>query len=93
MEIILTVLLCIFSENVVADPTVIEERVSEAQVVFGVNAYRELCGLHLGGSALTTYDIILQCSNRAARRAAEVVQIIKTALEEDNNARCAGCHY
>lgn len=91
MKIILTLSLHIFSENVVADPTVIEERVSEAQLVFGVNAYRELCGLHLGGSALTSYDKILLYANRAATRAAEVVQIIKSALEEDINARCAGC--
>jgi exosome complex component RRP45 len=93
LKIILTVSLHIFSENIVADPTVIEERVSEAQVVYGVNAYRELCGLHLGGNALTSYDIILQCANRAAKRAAEVVQIMKSALEEDTNVRCVGCHY
>ncbi|PNF15123.1 hypothetical protein B7P43_G15566 [Cryptotermes secundus] len=77
-------------EHIIADPTAIEERVSEAQVVFGVNAYRELCGLHLGGSSLTSHDLILQCANRAARRAAEVVQIMKLALKEDADARAAG---
>jgi exosome complex component RRP45 len=92
LKIALTISLHISSENVIADPTAIEERVSEAQVVFGVNAYRELCGLHLGGSALTSYDVILHCANRAARRAAEVVQIMKSALEEDANARCGKCH-
>lgn len=60
---------------------------SEAQVVFGVNAYRELCGLHLGGSSLTSHDLILQCANGAAKRAAEVVQIMKSALKEDADAR------
>lgn len=60
---------------------------SETQVVFGVNAYRELCGLHLGGSSLASHDLILQCANRAAKRAGEVVQIIKSALKEDADAR------
>ena len=60
---------------------------SDSQIVCVVNAYRELCGLHLGGSALTSYDLIVQCTNRAAKRAAEVVQIMKSALEEDANAR------
>jgi len=70
------------------DPTAIEERVSDSQVVCAVNAYRELCGLHLGGNALTSYDVITQCANRAAKRAAEVVQMMKSTLEEDANARC-----
>jgi hypothetical protein len=50
------------------------------------------CGLHLGGSSLTSHDLILQCANRAARRAAEVVQIIKSALKEDAGARCEEFH-
>ena len=61
---------------------------SDSQIVCVVNAYRELCGLHLGGNALTSYDLIMQCANRAAKRAAEVVQTMKSALEEDANARC-----
>lgn len=61
---------------------------SDSQIVCAVNAYRELCGLHLGGSVLTSYDLITQCANRAAKRAAEVVQMMKSALEEDANARC-----
>ncbi|XP_067000313.2 exosome complex component RRP45 [Anabrus simplex] len=77
-------------ENVIADPSAIEERVSEAQIVFGVNAYRELCGLHLGGSALATPQLVLKCAVRASKRALEVVQTIKHALEQDNEARLAG---
>lgn len=65
---------------------------SEAQVVFGVNAYRELCGLHLVGRSLTNHDLIIQCANKAARRAAEVVQIIKSALKEDASARYEESH-
>ncbi|KAJ9585222.1 hypothetical protein L9F63_002985 [Diploptera punctata] len=77
-------------EQVVADPTGIEERVSESQIVFGMNAYRELCGLHLGGSALSTSDIVLITASRAANRAAEVVETMKEALQEDSAARAEG---
>ncbi|KAJ4452027.1 exosome complex component RRP45 [Periplaneta americana] len=76
-------------DSIVVDPTAIEERVAEAQLVFGMNAYRELCGLHLGGNALTNYSIIVQCAQRAAVRAAEVVALVKSALEEDEKARTA----
>lgn len=60
---------------------------SDSQIVFAVNAYRELCGLHLSGNALTGYAIIMQCANRAAKRAAEIVRIMKSVLEENANTR------
>nr|CAD7412530.1 unnamed protein product [Timema poppensis] len=75
---------------VVADPTALEERVSEAQIVFGMNAYRELCGLHLGGSALATFETVVNCAIRAGNRAAQVVQKIKTLLAQDAETRAAG---
>lgn len=75
---------------VVADPTAIEERVSEGQIVFGVNAYRELCGLHLGGNAPITMEMVLQYASRAERRALALVNQIKSALEEDVKARNLG---
>ncbi|PSN53584.1 Exosome complex component RRP45 [Blattella germanica] len=77
-------------EVVIIDPTVIEERVAESHVVFGVNAYKELCGLHLGGKALLNPDVVVNYAGQAANRAAQVVQMIKTALEEDNTARAEG---
>nr|CAD7265966.1 unnamed protein product [Timema shepardi] len=75
---------------VVADPTALEERVSEAQIVFGMNAYRELCGLHLGGSALATFETVVNCAIRAGNRAAQVVQTIKTLLAQDAETRASG---
>nr|CAD7606992.1 unnamed protein product [Timema genevievae] len=75
---------------VVADPTALEERVSEAQIVFGMNAYRELCGLHLGGSALATFETVVNCAIRAGNRAAQVVQKMKTLLAHDSETRAAG---
>jgi hypothetical protein len=92
LKVILTVWLHVFSEHVVADPTAIEERVSETQIVFAVNAYRELCGLHLAGSSLASHDLIVNCASRAARRAAEVVQIMKSALKEDTDSRHGEFH-
>ena len=87
LVLIFTVSSCLYREQVIADPTSIEERVSESQVVFGVNSYREMCGLHLGGSILSTSDIVLVCGHRAANRAAQVVQEIKQALEKDSSTR------
>ncbi|XP_049835856.1 exosome complex component RRP45-like isoform X2 [Schistocerca gregaria] len=77
-------------EHVVADPTELEERVAEAHIVFGMNSYRELCGVHLGGSALADPEMIIQCAIQAAVRASRVVEIIRSALESDAKARTEG---
>lgn len=69
------------------DPTLLEEGVADAFLSIGVNPYKELCGLHLGGKADLTPNLILQTANKAATRAAVVVQQIKDAVEEDNKKR------
>lgn len=44
----------------IADPSLIEERRSEATVVFGLNSYRELCGLHFWRHHVGQFRIIDQ---------------------------------
>uniref|UniRef100_A0A0K8TM19 Exosome complex component RRP45 n=1 Tax=Tabanus bromius TaxID=304241 RepID=A0A0K8TM19_TABBR len=77
-------------EVAVADPTVIEERCSEANMIFGINSYRELCCLNLGGTTLTSTNLLLMCSNKAAHRAKFVVEKIKAVIADDANARNEG---
>ncbi|XP_046671158.1 exosome complex component rrp45 [Homalodisca vitripennis] len=77
-------------ERVMVDPTNAEERVSQAQLVLAVNTYRELCGLHLGGSALAAPDIILQCAHRSGGFSVMLIDKIKEALEADLKARSEG---
>ncbi|KAH1027914.1 exosome complex component RRP45 [Dendroctonus ponderosae] len=74
---------------IVADPTLLEERVAEAFLSVGLNAYKELCGLHLGGKAELSTDIILETTNKASKRAGCVVEIIKAAVEKDTNDKLA----
>lgn len=66
-----------------------EEKRSEATVVFGLNSYRELCGLHFGGITLASLELIIKCANQGAKRANAIVQQIKQALEEDQQKRYA----
>lgn len=70
-----------------ADPTLLEERVSDATLVLAVNAYKELCCIHLAGVSLTSPRLIQQCSEIAAGRAKRVVDFIKSMLEDDQNER------
>lgn len=80
----------IFGENgeiAIADPSLMEERRSEATVVFGLNSYRELCGLSFGGITLTRLELLMKCANQGAKRASNVVKQIKAALEEDERKR------
>lgn len=76
-----------FRNIILADPNLLEEEVSDAYLSIGVNPYKELCGLHLGGKADLTPTLILSSANKAASRAAVVVQQIKDAIEEDTKNR------
>ncbi|XP_046395451.1 exosome complex component RRP45 [Ischnura elegans] len=74
--------------DVVVDPAVLEERTAEAQIVVGINAYRELTALHLGGTGSpATNQLVMTCASLAAQRASEVVRIIKETLAKDSEAR------
>jgi hypothetical protein len=74
----------------VADPTVLEERVSDASLVLAVNQYKELCCMQLTGVSLTSPMLIMQCTEWAAERAKRIVDFIKASLEEDSNERAKG---
>ncbi|XP_044749162.1 exosome complex component RRP45 [Coccinella septempunctata] len=74
-------------EFILADPTLLEEGVADAFLNVGMNAYRELCGLHLGGKAELTPDVLIRITQMAGARAAIVVEQIKKAVESDNEKR------
>ncbi|XP_052902655.1 uncharacterized protein LOC128310134 [Anopheles moucheti] len=74
----------------IADPTYLEERVAEAKMVIGINSYGELCGLHLGGTTLTSAELLLRTSSKASKRARLVVEKIKAAIQKDNDDREKG---
>ncbi|XP_017786170.1 PREDICTED: exosome complex component rrp45 [Nicrophorus vespilloides] len=74
-------------EIILADPSLLEENVSEAQLMLGLNAYKELCGFYLGGSASVSADVILKVTNRAAKRALTVIDQLKEAVEQDDLKR------
>ncbi|XP_052863612.1 uncharacterized protein LOC128270251 [Anopheles cruzii] len=74
----------------IADPSYLEERVAEAKMVFGINSYGELCGLHLGGITLTSADLLLRTSVKASKRARVLVEKIKAAILKDAEDRDKG---
>lgn len=84
----------LFNEGKVAvvDPTALEERVSDANLILAINSYNELCCMHLGGVSLTSPHLILRCSEKAADRAKRIVAFIKDSLEEDQKRRADGDH-
>lgn len=74
----------------VADPTALEERVSDASLVLAVNSYKELCCMHLAGVSLTSPNLIIRCSEMAAVRSKRIVEFIKSMLKEDEEERLKG---
>ncbi|KAK5644296.1 hypothetical protein RI129_008141 [Pyrocoelia pectoralis] len=82
----------LFNEGtiVLADPTLLEEGVADANLILGINSYKEICTLHLGGKAFMDPDIILKCASKAANRAAFLITDIKRVLREDIERRTQG---
>lgn len=76
-----------------ADPTLLEEGTTEAFLTVSLNAYRELCGLHLGGKINLTPNLIIQTTEKAAARAVFVVKEIKEAVERDSLKRFVICFW
>ncbi|KAG5673571.1 hypothetical protein PVAND_003609 [Polypedilum vanderplanki] len=68
----------------IADPTLLEERVTNAGLTLGINSYKEICSLHMTGVSLTSPFLIQKCSEMAAERAKHVVEFIKSTLEQDS---------
>lgn len=81
----------IFSNFILADPTLLEENVAATHITIGLNAYKELCGLHLGGKAELAMDVILGVTRKAAKRAEIVISKIKEELENDRKTRFESC--
>ena len=70
-----------------ADPTALEERVSDANLILAINAYKELCCMHLGGTILTSPKLIMRCTSKAAERAKRIVEFVKSRLVDDEKER------
>jgi hypothetical protein len=55
-------------------------------MVLGVNAYREICTLHLAGQILVDKNLVLRLANTAAEKAKRVVEKVKAALAANEEA-------
>uniref|UniRef100_A0A0V0GAR4 Exosome complex component RRP45 n=1 Tax=Triatoma dimidiata TaxID=72491 RepID=A0A0V0GAR4_TRIDM len=85
--ILLTFAVFCNGEHTLLDPTGLEEKVSEAELVFGMNSYREVCAIHFSGKAIGNKSLILNCANKAANVAVELVNKIKNTVDEDHKKR------
>ncbi|XP_055371052.1 uncharacterized protein LOC129605366 [Condylostylus longicornis] len=71
----------------VVDPSLIEEQICDAEMIFGINSYRELCCLNLSGKTLTSSSLFLKCANKAAEHAKATVELIKYEIDCDLESR------
>jgi len=74
----------------VMDPARLEEECMGGRLVVGVNAYREVCTLHLGGQVLVDKKLVLRLTNSAADRAKKIVEKIKSSLSKEEALRQSG---
>ena len=59
-------------------------------MVIGVNAYREVCTLHLAGQVIIDKNLVLKLSHAAADKSKKVVERIKQSLKEEEERRKKG---
>jgi len=74
----------------VCEPGRLEEDVMMGKMVIGVNAYREVCTLHLAGQVLVDKGLVTRLSTIAAEKAKKTVTKIKAALAEEEELRKGG---
>merc|ERR1719342_1214211 len=72
------------------DPARLEEECMGGRLVVGVNAYREVCTLHLGGQVLVDKKLVLRLTNSAADRSKKIVEKIKLSLSKEEALRQSG---
>ena len=58
---------------IVCDPSLLEEECSGGKMVIGVNAYREVCTLHLAGQVMIDQRLVLRLARTAADKSKSVV--------------------
>jgi exosome complex RNA-binding protein Rrp42 (RNase PH superfamily) len=68
------------SERLVVDPSFLEEQVQEGDMTVVVNSHRELCTLSKNGGSPLEVGQVLQCAEVASVKAAEVTELIRSAL-------------
>lgn len=70
------------------DPTNVEERSSDGKLIMGLNAYKELCTLQIGGDGVfINKDAVMSCASIAASKAVELVNSLKSNLAQDLSER------
>ena len=70
------------SEVLLADPTLLEERICDGRLTLIMNAHRELCGMHkLGGCPLEP-AALAAAATAAGERAQELVTLLRAAVAE-----------
>ena len=74
----------------VCDPSLLEEECSGGKMVIGVNAYREVCTLHLAGQVIIDKKLVLRLSHVAADKSKKIVEKIKQSLKEEEERRKKG---
>jgi len=74
----------------VCDPSRLEEECMGGKMVIGVNAYREICTLHLAGQVLVDKKLVLKLTNTAAEKSKKIVEKIKQSLAKEEELRKSG---
>lgn len=76
-----------FSDFIILDPSLLEDRVCDNKLSICFNNHRELCGVDIDGCACLSQELLMNCSNQAATVAISLVNKIKSAIQVDTENR------
>lgn len=77
-------------DNLVVDPTLLEEKVMDGSLMLSLNKHKEMCSLQMSGRLEITKEQILRCTNIAAVKVKELTDVIIKSLDHDSSEKKKG---
>jgi len=72
-----------FSDFIILDPSLLEDKVCDNKLSICFNNHSEMCGVDIEGCASLSQNLLMNCSNQAASMAIKLVDKIKSAIQID----------
>ena len=73
--------------NMIVDPTHLEEKVMDGLLMLSLNKHKEMCCLQMSGRMEITKEQILRCTNIAAVKVKELTNVIIKSLDHDKSEK------
>ncbi|KAL7752027.1 3'-5'-exoribonuclease [Sorochytrium milnesiophthora] len=74
------------------DPALVEDQLKDGSMTIAMNIHREVCSMSMSGGSPLETDQVLRCTQTAAQKVNETMDIIQAALSKDYEKRGISLH-